>query len=229
MTRSTQPDDDGGRSLELDELRRERDGLRAIVDSTPDALLVVDRGGTIVNANSQVTAVLGYEPEELIGQPIETLLPQRYRDVHQSHRGRFFGDPHPRSMGVGLDLFARAKDGHEIPVDVALGAFGGPQGDMAVAFVRDVSERRRAEELALRLRETEHARGQALEINDNVVQGIVTALLRLELDDMGDSDAAEGLRHTLEAARSIISDLLGQRLEPGSLVRTTAAERASRR
>ena len=82
-------------------------------------------------------------------------------------------------MGVGLELFALRKDGVEIPVDVALGTVSEDEKPAAVAFVRNISERRRSEELALRLREAEQARRQALEINDNVVQGLVTRLLRL--------------------------------------------------
>jgi len=201
--------------------------LAAIVDSTPDALLVVGTDGRIQDANRQVRDVLGYEREELIEQPLELLLPERYREVHVGHRQRFAGDPHPRSMGIGLDLFARKKDGSEIPVDVALGTVPDLDGHgrIVIAFVRDVSERRRSEELARQLRDAEHARKQALEINDNVVQGVVTALMRLELDELGDSEAVDGLRKTLTAARGIISDLLGEReVEPGGLVRSVPAE-----
>ena len=204
-----------------------RDRLAALVESTPDALLVVDASGTIRDANSQVETILGYPRDELIGSPIETLLPARYRDVHESHRARFFGNPNPRSMGVGLDLFACRKDGTEIPVDVALGTLTGGGDPLVVAFVRDVSERRRAEYLASRLRDAELARQQALEINDNVVQGLVTALMRLELDDIGESEVVAGLRKTLAAARGIISDLLGEGdVEPGALVRTQPADQS---
>lgn len=205
--------------------RASADRLAAIVDSTPDALLVVDGAGRIVDANHQVLPVLGYERDELVGQQLEVLLPERFRPQHQGHRLRFFGDPHARSMGVGLELFALRKDGVEIPVDVALGTVSEDNRPAAVAFVRNISERRRAEELALRLREAEHARRQALEINDNVVQGLVTALLRLEFDGLGESEVADGLRRTLASARGIISDLLGEgELEPGALVRTLPAD-----
>lgn len=201
--------------------RASNERLLTIFDATPDALLVVDPSGRIVDANRHVETLFGYTPEELIGRPVETLLPERFHHDHKSHREQFVRDPRPRSMGVGLELFARCKDGGELPVDVALGTVQGDDGPSVVAFVRDVSERRRMEELAARLREAETARAQALEINDTVVQGIVTALLRVEL---GDTDIADGLRATLDAARSIISDLLGERgVEPGSLVRTKPA------
>lgn len=209
--------------------RASAERLAAIVDATPDALVVVGGDGTIIDANDQVLAVLGYEREELRGQPLEVLLPERFRTQHQGHRLRFFGDPHARSMGVGLELFALRKDGTEIPVDVALGSVVEDERQVAVAFVRDISERRRSEELALRLREAEHARRQALEINDNVVQGLVTALLRLDFEGNGDGEVADGLRRTLAAARGIISDLLGEgELQPGALVRSLPADSASR-
>ena len=205
--------------------RASADRLAAIVESTPDALLVVGGDGRILDANHQVLTVLGYEREELLGQQLEMLLPERFRGQHQGHRLRFFGDPHARSMGVGLELHALRKDGTEIPVDVALGTVSENDRPAAVAFVRNISERRRSEELALRLREAEQARRQALEINDNVVQGLVTALLRLEFDERGDTDVADGLRRTLASARGIISGLLGEGdIEPGALVRTLPAD-----
>ncbi|HEX4979278.1 MAG TPA: PAS domain S-box protein [Acidimicrobiales bacterium] len=207
--------------------RASAERLAAIVDATPDALLVVDETGAIRDANAQVSAVLGYERDELLGRQLETLLPTRFRDQHQANRLHYFADPHARSMGVGLELFALRKDGTEIPVDVALGSVVDDDRAAAVAFVRDISERRQAEELAQRLREAEQARRQALEINDNVVQGLVTALLRLDFEGQGDGPVASGLRRTLDAARGIISDLLGEgELEPGALVRTGPADAA---
>ena len=94
---------------------------RRLLDAAPDATVIADRDGTIVYANARVKEVLGYEPEKLVGAPVEALLLKRYRDIHPKHRTDFSTSPNPRSMGAGLELYARHKDGHEFPVEISLG------------------------------------------------------------------------------------------------------------
>lgn len=118
------------------------DAMARIVEDVPDAVVVVDRDGTIVHVNGSVESVLGYRPAELRGAPIDKLLPPSARTVHHHHMAEYATAPRARRMGVGLELRARRQDGSEIPVDVALVPIQGASG-LTAAFVRDVSARRR--------------------------------------------------------------------------------------
>lgn len=112
----------------------------------PDAVFVVDAGGLILRANPQAERVFGYTKQELAGQPVEVLLPERFRASHPRHRGSFSANPHARPMGTGLELQGVRKDGSEFPVDVLLGPIHTAEGLLILAVVRDLSERQRYEE-----------------------------------------------------------------------------------
>jgi PAS domain S-box-containing protein len=120
--------------------------VRAILESAPDALVIVDGKGTIVLVNSQAERLFGYGREELVGQKIELLVPQDLRGVHVGHRDRFMADPKARPMGAALDLRARRKDGSEIPVEISLSPLGTTKGRFVSAAIRDVTGRRKAEQ-----------------------------------------------------------------------------------
>src|ERR1700756_209108 len=92
--------------------------LGEALDSAPDAIVITDTAGRILFANSQVTALLGYQPAEILGEAIEKLLPQRLRARHVSHRRPYTEQPSVRPMGTGLDLYALRKDGTELPVEI---------------------------------------------------------------------------------------------------------------
>jgi PAS domain S-box-containing protein len=121
--------------------------LEAMFEASPDAVIVVGAEGTIEMASPAAESLFGYRVEELVGAGVELLLPDSLRELHIRHRRRFDTDPVSRSMGVGLDLRARRKDGSVFPVDVSL-APTNVAGRLRVgAFVRDASERRRGEDL----------------------------------------------------------------------------------
>jgi PAS domain S-box-containing protein len=126
--------------------------LAELVEVAPDATVISDTRGRIVVANRQAERVLGYSPEELVGQPVEVLLPERFRARHVEHRAAYAQDPRPRGMGTALTLFALRKDGAEVPVEISLSPFGGAGEPLVIAALRDVSDRRRMQE-ALRLSE----------------------------------------------------------------------------
>jgi PAS domain S-box-containing protein len=113
--------------------------VRSLLDSAPDATIVVDQSGKIIFANAQVTAVFGYQPEQLIDKPVECLLPERFRDAHPGHRHDFHTDATARPMGSGLDLFARHHDGHEFPVEISLSPVHTEQGTLTSSSIRDVT------------------------------------------------------------------------------------------
>jgi two-component system, sensor histidine kinase len=123
------------------------DGLsNNLLNLAPDATVVVDAGGTIIFANAQVARTFGYSAEELLGRPVEVLLPERLRGGHHEHRARFALQPRPRAMGEGLNLFGQHKSGHEFPVEISLSPVQSDDGPLVVAAVRDATLRRDTEQ-----------------------------------------------------------------------------------
>src|SRR5262245_61552002 len=107
---------------ERDALRSTLDGLSAdLLDAAPDAMIVVDAEGRILLLNTEAVRRFGYAREELLGEPIEKLLPERFRARHVEHRAEFHARPRLRPMGSGLDLVAMRRDGGEFPVEISLG------------------------------------------------------------------------------------------------------------
>ncbi len=116
-----------------------------LLESTPDAIVLVNEAGLMVLVNAQAEAVFGYGRAEMIGQPVEMLLPQRLRAQHLGHRGHFFSQPRARSMGAGLELHGLRKGGQEFPVEISLSPLRTEAGLMAMSAIRDISARKRAE------------------------------------------------------------------------------------
>ncbi len=116
-----------------------------VLGATADAVVVVDREGTIRDCNALVEAVLGYRPDELVGQPIETLIPERLRERHRGHRAGFFDAPSNKIMGASqsLEIVGLRKDRTEVPLQVGLSFLAGGDGARAVASIRDISEQQR--------------------------------------------------------------------------------------
>ena len=117
-----------------------------LLDGVPDAIVVVDGSGIIVLVNRQTEVMFGFERSELIGHPMELLVPDRLRAGHVGHRARFASAPSVRAMGTGLLLTARRRDGSEVPVEISLGPLETSTGRLTTAAIRDVSERRALEE-----------------------------------------------------------------------------------
>jgi PAS domain S-box-containing protein len=114
--------------------------LRTVYDASPDAVLVVDREGRIVDFNQPTLALFGYQPEVLTDAPIELLVPERFRAGHPAHRARFSEDPAPRKMGRGAQLYGRRSDGVEFPADVQIGPLRIGEETLAIAIVRDITQ-----------------------------------------------------------------------------------------
>jgi PAS domain S-box-containing protein len=119
-----------------------------LLEALPDATVAVDLEGTIVQVNSQTQELFGYDREQLIGQKIEVLVPERYRQQHHQHRHTFAEAPRTRRMGADLDLYGRRRNGSEFPVEISLSPFATEQGQFVLSAIRDISDRKRvAEEL----------------------------------------------------------------------------------
>jgi two-component system sensor kinase FixL len=152
---------------EIDAERR----FRLVVEAAPNAIVMADRKGDIVLVNTQAERVFDYSRSELLGQPIEVLVPERLRAGHAEMCSGFFAEPRPRSMGTGRDLFARKKDGSEFPVEIGLNPIETDEGLMVLAAVVDITERKAAERA---LRESEQrARSLAaiVESSDDAIAG----------------------------------------------------------
>jgi phosphoserine phosphatase RsbU/P len=128
------------------ELRRSRERFQRAVESAPNAMVMINRSGRIELANLQAECVFGYSRDELLGRPIEMLIPARFRRRHPEHRMSFFANSTPRPMGVGLDLYALRKDGSEFPVEIGLNPIETDEGAMVLAAIVDITERKRRED-----------------------------------------------------------------------------------
>jgi PAS domain S-box-containing protein len=135
--------------------------VRRVLDSAPDAMIIIDRTGTIVFANRQVETLFGYLAAELAGQKVEVLLPERFRSRHVGHRHAYDENQRVRPMGSGLDLFALRRDGTEFPVEISLSpAREGPEL-LAVAAIRDITDRKEIQNELLKAREAADKANQA--------------------------------------------------------------------
>jgi PAS domain S-box-containing protein len=118
---------------------------QSVLDAAPDAMVVVDEKGTIVLANLWTEKFFVWNRDELVGKPVEILIPERFRSSHLDHRSRFFQAAHRRPMGAGLNLHALRKDGEEVPVEISLSPLVTDGRTMVIATIRDVTGRRDAQ------------------------------------------------------------------------------------
>lgn len=122
------------------------DRFNALLEATPDCLIISDKEGTITFANDVTETIFGYTPNELVGQKIEFLIPARHLTQHINHRQHYFENPHLRPMGVGLDLHGKHKDGHEFSVEISLSPIETADGLFVLSAVRDITERKKTED-----------------------------------------------------------------------------------
>jgi PAS domain S-box-containing protein len=166
-------------------LHRNQKTLLAILECASQAILSVDREGRIVLANAKTEEIFGYTRDELLGQPVEMLLPDAARGVHMQHRTDFIESPRVRPMGLGMDLAGRRKDGKEFPVEISLSYVEIDQKLFVIAFITDITQRKTLEEQLLQSQKMEAvgrlAGGIAHDFNNMLT--IISGYNRMMMDD----------------------------------------------
>jgi PAS domain S-box-containing protein len=193
----------------------------SLLESAPDAIVIIDAAGHIVFANSQAAALFGYTNSELVGQPLEMLIPERYRGIHAGHRRAYVDAPRTRAMGAGLELYARRKSGDEFPVEISLSPL--TADDLRViSAIRDITGRKRAEAERERLIEERAAYAEASRVKDeflatlshelrtplNSILGWISMLKSGRLDQARAEHALEAIDRNAKLQAQLVEDLL---------------------
>jgi PAS domain S-box-containing protein len=205
------------------------EGFRALFEAVPDACMIVDEVGGILDLNREVERMFGYAREELVGSSVEILIPDAMRSQHRAHRDQYAEAPSRRPMGIGMELIACRKNGSHLPVEVGLSPLRTARGVFIVATVHDITSRKRLREFGAGvLQGAEEERQRiARDLHDDTAQRLASTLLRLQMarraagEDRREELLAEihrELHETSEGVRRILRGLRPPALEEAGVV-----------
>ncbi len=181
--------------------------LRAAVESSPSGLLMADSQGSIVLVNREVERLLGYSREELLGRPVELVIPERFRSGHTGFRGGFMAAPKVRAMGAGRDLYALRRDHTEVPVEIGLTPVATEEGMFVLASIVDITARKQAEDERRRLEE-ELRQAQKLEAVGTLAGGIAHDFNNVLFAIMGYAELIGKTSRTRESVADDVAELM---------------------
>ena len=214
-----------GSCIDITERKQAQDRFRLVVEASPNGIVLVNAQGHIVLVNACAEKLFGYEREELIGQHIELLVPERFRGESLAHRAGFHAATAARAMGAGRELFARRKDGTEFPVEIGSSPIQSPEGTLVLSVIVDISVRKQAEA------ETRQHREELAHLSRVAIMGEMAGSLAHELNQplTGIVNNASAARRFLNAitlaassfAKSLISPRTGRRA--GDVIRGVRA------
>jgi protein-histidine pros-kinase len=194
--------------------KQAEDQLRAVLETAPDAMIIVDDHGCITLVNQQAEEMFDYKRSELVGNSIEILIPEHLRQRHEGYRSGYFEAPKRREMGIGLELSGRRRNGTTFPVEISLGPLNTEHGRWATAAIRDLSERKRVEQLEISHREMEHFSYAASHDLKAPLRNIVS-LVEVLKEDLSEHQLPEHINEILSLIgtntgrmHSLVQDLL---------------------
>ncbi len=189
--------------VDISARRRLEERFRLVVEAAPSAMVMINANGRIEMVNAQAEQVFGYARHEMLGRPVEMLVPERFRGHHPSLRNSFFAAPQARPMGAGRDLYGLAKDGSEFPVEIGLNPIETEEGPMVLSAIVDISDRKQREErIQVALKEKDVLLGEVHHRVKNNLQ-IVYSLLDLQSSRITDQTALDMLRDSQNRIRSM--------------------------
>lgn len=207
---------------EVTERKRSEERFRLVVESAPSAIVMVSATGEIILVNYHCEELFIFSRDELVGQSVEILIPERFRQEHPGHRADFFASPSARPMGAGRELFGRRKDGSEFPVEIGLTPIQTDAGLLVLSVIVDISERKRAEEI-------KHDMAHASRL---AIVGELTASIAHEINQplgaiLSNVDAAELLLESssasLDEVRQILDDIRKDDVRASEVIRRLRA------
>jgi PAS domain S-box-containing protein len=210
------------------------EGFKALFEAVPDACMIVNERGMILDLNGEVVRMFGYDREELIGNSVEILIPDAMRSEHRALRGQYAESPARRPMGIGMELRARRKDGGILPVEVGLSPLMTSRGVFIVTTVHDITSRKRLREFGAGvLQGAEEERQRiARDLHDDTAQRLAAILLRLQMARRSWAperreellaDLHRELHETSEGVRRILRGLRPPALEEAGVVAAVRA------
>jgi PAS domain S-box-containing protein len=210
-----------GVSADVSIRKEAEERFRRVVEAAPNAMILSDAHGVIILVNGQAEVVFGYDRRELIGRPVEILIPERFRTQHALHRKSYFADPVARAMGMGPELFGLRRDGAEIPVEISLNPIRTSDGILVLTSIIDISQRRQAE-----AREVTQ-RNELARLSRLTMLGELSGSLAHELNQPLTSilSNAQAAQHFLEVensdlreVREILADIVAEDKRAGEVI-----------